>query len=162
MGEKTLFPVKWFLLLWARFCFPPCNWERCSDPVQHTFCFRALPGTRSTWIVEEQIFYFFLICPSEIASQSLLTRLRGPEDTWNGAAMTCLVINRRGTQKEVGSIFNSFQILPLFTTYCCSHATTNLPLSKATRRNRNSSLHRVGVNGLKSIRSFLMGLFICF
>lgn len=60
---------------------------------------------------------------------------------------------------EVGSIFNCFQILPLFTTYCCSRATTNLPLSKATGRNRNSSLHRVGLNGLKSILSFLMGLY---
>lgn len=69
--------------------------------------------------------------------------------TWNRAGRTCLSVNHRGAHKEVGSNFKCFQLLLLFTAYYCSHAITNLPLSKATGRNRRSSSTQHGTEWVK-------------
>lgn len=69
--------------------------------------------------------------------------------SWSRAGRTWLGKNHRGVWKEVGFTFTCFQLLPLFRTYYCSHSITNLPLSKATGRNRSSSSTQHGTKGVK-------------
>lgn len=145
MGEKALFPVKWFLPLRARFRFHPCNRAVIgSSSADILFYVASWNEKKSTWLVEEQIFFYLSSWNGFTRPVDQIERTRGVR-----AGRTCLGINHRGAQKEVGSNFRCFQLLPLFTTYYCSHAITNLPLSKATGRNRSSSSTQRGTEGVK-------------